>query len=143
MKKMIFAAVCCAALMGFTACDEIVSKDIVVSMSSAVEYSKTTTSSDGSVTSGVTVFNVQNLFMEELAKIGTKDLSNAVVLRAQSDAKAVKQKVEQAAQSADQRVKNELGVPDKLDPGITMLKIYVTYTNVDDEKVTLTYTYKE
>lgn len=136
MKKMIFAAVCCAALIGFTACEETVSKDIVVSMTSEFGYSS-------SASSGVTLFDVQNLFMEELAKIGTKVLDNAVVLREQSDAKAVKQKVEQAAQSADQRVKDELGVPDKLNSGINKLKIFVSYTNVDDEKVTLTYTYKE
>lgn len=136
MKKMIFAAVCCAALIGFTACEETVSKDIVVSMTSEFGYS-------GSASSGVTLFDVQNLFMEELAKIGTKVLDNAVVLREQSDAKAVKQKVEQAAQSADQRVKDELGVPDKLNSGINKLKIFVSYTNVDDEEVTLTYTYKE
>ncbi len=139
MKKMIFAAVCCAALIGFTACEETVSKDIVVSMTSEFKSS----SSSGSASSGVTVFNVQDLFMEELAKIGTKVLGNAVVLREQSDAKAVKQKVEQAAQSADQRVKDELGVPDKLNSGIDKLKIFVSYTNVDDEEVTLTYTYKE
>ena len=143
MKKLIFAAVCCTALIGFTACDETISKDIVVSMTSAWDYSKTTTGTDGTTTSGVTVFDVQDIFMEELAKIGTKELNNAVVLREQSDAKAVKQKVEQAAQSADQRVRNELGVPDKLDSGITMLKIYVKYTNVDEEKVELSYTYKE
>lgn len=136
MKKMIFAAMCCAALIGFTACEETVSKDIVVSMTSEFGYS-------GSASSGVTLFDVQDLFMEELAKIGTKVLDNAVVLREQSDAKAVKQKVEQAAQSADQRVKDELGVPDKLNSGINKLKIFVSYTNVDDEKVTLTYTYKE
>lgn len=136
MKKMIFAAVCCAALIGFTACEETVSKDIVVSMTSEFGYSS-------SASSGVTLFDVQDLFMEELAKIGTKVLDNAVVLREQSDAKAVKQKVEQAAQSADQRVKDELGVPDKLNSGINKLKIFVSYTNVDDEKVTLTYTYKE
>ncbi len=139
MKKMIFAVVCCAALIGFTACEETVSKDIVVSMTSEFKIS----SSSGSASSGVTVFNVQDLFMEELAKIGTKVLDNAVVLREQSDAKAVKQKVEQAAQSADQRVKDELGVPDKLSSGIDKLKIFVSYTNVDDEEVTLTYTYKE
>lgn len=133
---MIFAAVCCAALIGFTACEETVSKDIVVSMTSEFGYSS-------SASSGVTLFDVQDLFMEELAKIGTKVLDNAVVLREQSDAKAVKQKVEQAAQSADQRVKDELGVPDKLNSGINKLKIFVSYTNVDDEKVTLTYTYKE
>ena len=136
MKKMIFAAVCCAALIGFTACEETVSKDIVVSMTSEFGYSS-------SASSGVTLFDVQDLFMEELAKIGTKVLDNAVVLREQSDAKAVKQKVEQAAQSANQRVKDELGVPDKLNSGINKLKIFVSYTNVDDEKVTLTYTYKE
>ena len=136
MKKMIFAAMCCAALIVFTACEETVSKDIVVSMTSEFGYS-------GSASSGVTLFDVQDLFMEELAKIGTKVLDNAVVLREQSDAKAVKQKVEQAAQSADQRVKDELGVPDKLNSGINKLKIFVSYTNVDDEKVTLTYTYKE
>lgn len=136
MKKMIFAAVCCAALIGFTACEETVSKDIVVSMTSEFGYS-------GSASSGVTLFDVQNLFMEELSKIGTKVLDNAVVLREQSDAKAVKQKVEQAAQSADQRVKDELGVPDKLNSGINKLKIFVSYSNVDDEEVTLTYTYKE
>lgn len=136
MKKMIFAAVCCAALIGLTACEETVSKDIVVSMTSEFGYS-------GSASSGVTLFDVQNLFMEELSKIGTKVLDNAVVLREQSDAKAVKQKVEQAAQSADQRVKDELGVPDKLNSGINKLKIFVSYSNVDDEEVTLTYTYKE
>ena len=136
MKKMIFAAMCCAALIGFTACEETVSKDIVVSMTSEFGYSS-------SASSGVTLFDVQNLFMEELAKIGTKVLDNAVVLREQSDAKAVKQKVEQAAQSADQRVKDELSVPDKLNSGINKLKIFVSYTNVDDEEVTLTYTYKE
>ena len=136
MKKMIFAAVCCAALIGFTACEETVSKDIVVSMTSEFGYSS-------SASSGVTLFDVQDLFMEELAKIGTKVLDNAVVLREQSDAKAVKQKVEQAAQSANQRVKDELGLPDKLNSGINKLKIFVSYTNVDDEKVTLTYTYKE
>lgn len=136
MKKMIFAAMCCAALIGFTACEETVSKDIVVSMTSEFGYS-------GSASSGVTLFDVQNLFMEELSKIGTKVLDNAVVLREQSDAKAVKQKVEQAAQSADQCVKDELGVPDKLNSGINKLKIFVSYSNVDDEEVTLTYTYKE
>ncbi len=138
---MIFAAVCCAALIGFTACEETISKDIVVSVSNSLEYSST----NGSGSTGVSMVDVQNVFMEELGKIGTRpqELNNAVIMRQQSNAKEVKQKVEHAAQSADQRVRDELGVPEKLSSGITMLKIIVTYTNVDDEKVTLPYTYKE
>lgn len=138
MKKTIFAALCCAALFGFTACEETVSKDIAVTVTEDFSYS-----SGGS--SGVNLANIKSVFMEELSNIGerSKELSYTVILRQQTNAKSVKTKVQQAADNADKRVRNELGVPDQLNPDYSKLKIDVEYTNVDDEKVTLTYTYKE
>jgi len=138
MKKTIFAALCCAALFGFTACEETVSKDIAVTVTEDFSYS-----SGGS--SGVNLANIKSVFMEELSNIGerSKELSYTVILRQQTNAKSVKTKVQQAADNADKRVRNELGVPDQLNPDYSKLKIDVEYTNVDDEKVTQTYTYKE
>ncbi len=139
MKKTIFAALCCAALFGFTACEETISKDIAVTVTENFSYS----SVGGG--SGVNHADIKSVFMEELSKIGErpKELSYTVILRQQTDAKSVKTKVQQAADNADKRVKNELGVPDKLNPDYSKLKIGVEYPNIDDEKVTLTYTYKE
>lgn len=139
MKKTIFAALCCAVLFGFTACEETVSKDIAVTVTEDFSYS----SVGGS--SGVNLANIKSVFMEELSKIGelSKELSYVVILRQQSDAKSVKTKVQQAADNADQRVRNELDVPDQLNPDYSRLKISVKYTNIDNEEVTLTYTYKE
>ncbi len=140
MKKTIFAALCCAALFGFTACEETVTKDIAVTVTEDFSYS-----SVGGGSSGVNLADIKSVFMEELSKIGErpKELSYTVILRQQTDAKSVKTKVQQAADNADKRVRNELGVPDQLNPDYSKLKIGVEYTNVDDEKVTLTYTYKE
>lgn len=139
MKKTIFAALCCAALFGFTACEETISKDIAVTVTEDFRYS----SVGGS--SGVNLAVIKSVFMEELSKIGelSKELSYVVILRQQTDAKSVKTKVQQAADNADQRVRNELDVPNQLNPDYSRLKIGVEYTNIDDEKVTLTYTYKE
>lgn len=107
MKKTIFAALCCAVLFGFTACEETVSKDIAVTVTEDFSYS----SVGGS--SGVNLANIKSVFMEELSKIGelSKELSYVVILRQQSDAKSVKTKVQQAADNADQRVRNELMFP--------------------------------
>lgn len=91
-----------------------------------------------------------NIFIEELVKVGGTQATDSqtgtkmltVILRQQTDDSAVKQKVEQAAGSADTRVKAELNLPDAISSGCKF-QIHVYYSHVKDaDKTQLTYTYE-
>ena len=142
MKKIFFAvATAAVALFGLTGCGETVTKDITVSAVDYFHYSGSSFDADGS--NGVTRQQVQQTFMTELKKIGTPATESAVVLQKQTDAKAVSKAIKEAADNADQIVRTMLGVPDKLDPGYSALSVVVSYTDFEDKKVELTYTYLE
>lgn len=143
MKKTFFAALCCAVLFCFSSCEETVTSDVFVSTSNTI--------GGGSFADVTLSTQAMNIFIEELIKVGGTQVTDsqtgekilAVILRQQTDDSAVKQKVEQAAGSADKRVKTELNLPNAISSGCIEFLIHVYYSHVKDaDNTQLTYTYK-